>query len=235
VLSVLFAGSVATAELRGVADQASLFHDELEVVAKVDPRRKRDFTAGRLCARRAMQLLGVPSVPLLVTPQRMPLWPDGVVGCISHTDGFCGAVAAHSQQFLSLGLDCERTLAVTRDLWRAITTQQELIQLLSMPPERAAIHATIAFVAKEAFFKCQYPLTAQWLDFADVSVQLEEITQTIFHFVIEPSKSLRIFSLLQQSPSGWVHQLDRHVFGGMAMSIDAPRGTEGWSGSQCVR
>ena len=32
--------------------------------------------------------------------------------------------------------------------------------------------ATLIFAAKEAFYKCQYPLTAEWLNFNDVTVEV---------------------------------------------------------------
>lgn len=40
------------------------------------------------------------------------------------------------------------------------------------PSERAAA-VTLIFSAKEAFYKCQYPLVAEWLDFHDLVVESE--------------------------------------------------------------
>ncbi|GAB3946415.1 hypothetical protein GCM10027614_39920 [Micromonospora vulcania] len=53
--------------------------------------RRRDFTAGRVCARRAMADLGLPASAVPAAADRAPVWPAGVVGAITHTTGYCAA------------------------------------------------------------------------------------------------------------------------------------------------
>jgi 4'-phosphopantetheinyl transferase EntD len=43
---------------------------------------------------------------------------------------------------------------------------------VSEPEERRPELATKFFCAKEAFYKCQYPVTGQWLDFHEVAVTI---------------------------------------------------------------
>ena len=42
--------------------------------------RRRDFTAGRVCARRALRDLGLPTTAVPAAADRAPVWPAGVVG-----------------------------------------------------------------------------------------------------------------------------------------------------------
>jgi 4'-phosphopantetheinyl transferase EntD len=112
------------------------------------------------------------------------------VGSISHTKGYCGAVAANQSAFPSVGLDIEIVGRVTSDLFPLVLTTREATFLSAMnAPERARA-ATIIFSAKEAFYKCQYPVTKRWLDFHDASLELitADLVSGTFIVDIEPHK-----------------------------------------------
>ncbi|MEI8635195.1 hypothetical protein P4S72_30355 [Vibrio sp. PP-XX7] len=50
-------------------------------------KRKCEFLAGRLCAKRAMAECGINAETTLgIGEHREPLWPEGVIGSISHCD-----------------------------------------------------------------------------------------------------------------------------------------------------
>ena len=61
----------------------------------------------RTCARIALGRLGLPPAPLLSGPKREPLWPDGVVGSITHCDGYRAVAVARADQLASIGIDAE--------------------------------------------------------------------------------------------------------------------------------
>jgi len=168
----LFAEPVAAFEARGPIDPRVLAPEEAAHVARAVPKRVGEFAAGRACARRALAELGVPDFILRVGPDREPLWPEGIAGSITHTERFCAAAAARTTVVAALGLDAERRDAVHRGLWRQIATSQELAWLESCAAERADEMATLIFSAKEAFYKCQFTLTREWLNFNDVSVSV---------------------------------------------------------------
>src|SRR3979409_1002599 len=48
-------------------------------------KRQREFLAGRWCAEEALQCLGAGSTHVAMAKDRAPIWPDGVVGSITHT------------------------------------------------------------------------------------------------------------------------------------------------------
>jgi 4'-phosphopantetheinyl transferase EntD len=169
-VAALFPPGIAAAELRAPGDSSLLYPEEALSVANAVPKRRGEFAAGRLCARRALAEFGLSGFALKMAPDRVPLWPDSMVGSITHTQGFCAVVVAERRRFSALGLDVEAAGGVKRELWRHICGPAELHWLESLPPTSQASAATLIFSSKEAFYKCQYPLTRQRMNFADLCV-----------------------------------------------------------------
>jgi 4'-phosphopantetheinyl transferase EntD len=147
-----------------------LFPEEAELVASAVEKRRLEFARGRQCARAALRRLGVADQPLLSGSQREPLWPSGVVGSITHTAGICGAVVGWQHRYLGVGIDVEPAAPLERAVAERIATEVEMRSLGSLPPLLAA---RLIFSAKEAFYKCQFSVTRQFLGFFEVSVALE--------------------------------------------------------------
>jgi 4'-phosphopantetheinyl transferase EntD len=155
-------------------DASLLYPEEAVSVVKAVPKRVGEFAAGRLCARRALAEFGITGVPLTMAPDRAPVWPESMVGSITHTRGLCAAVVAERRRFASLGLDVEVAGDVKRDLWRHICVAAELAWLESLPVPAQASAATLIFSAKEAFYKCQYSVTQERLNFCDLHARPAE-------------------------------------------------------------
>jgi len=149
----LFPGCVATAEATGEKADGWLFPEEEAAVRSVVPKRQREFRIGRACARAALQALGFPPSPLPVGPERTPIWPEGVVGSITHTQGFCAAVVGRSDAFAGLGVDAERSGAVRQKLLSHICTERERLWMAGTPPPPGGDWPTIVFSAKESVYK----------------------------------------------------------------------------------
>ena len=145
---------------------------DVAVVSGAVEKRQREFAAGRAAARAALDKLGVPASFIGVGPDRNPLWPAGLVGSITHTNGLALAVVARREQIVALGIDLEVSGAVKADLWRGILTATEVDWVRGWPPDRQGDGATLIFCAKECFFKLQHPLTGTWVDFRDAEVSL---------------------------------------------------------------
>lgn len=134
--------------------------------------RRREFAAGRLCAHRALERLGIPSSPLLSGPDRAPLWPDNIRGSISHTHDFCGAAVARVGDIAGIGFDVEPAEDLPAEVWTRILTEGERVALgLSLRDSRG-IRARLAFSLKEAFYKCHRSVGGGWLDFHDVELRM---------------------------------------------------------------
>jgi 4'-phosphopantetheinyl transferase EntD len=173
-LCELFPPGALTAELRGAGDPGALYPEEARHVQKAVRTRTEEFAAGRLCARLLLREFGIHNFAIEVGAHRQPLWPEDLVGSITHTTGFCAAVAAPKKCLRSVGIDSELTRSVQPHLWRGICTPPEISWLSSLPETEQLAAATLIFSAKEAFYKCQFALTQQRLGFHDVSVELPE-------------------------------------------------------------
>jgi 4'-phosphopantetheinyl transferase EntD len=169
-VAALFGSSIVAREYRGIPHPGALEYEELVLVRNATEKRRRQFIAGRLSAKAAIRALGIEPRPVLWDAARAPLWPAGVVGSITHCEGFCGAVVAPRSTYAGIGIDAECRGHVDRQLWPQIMTAAELRQLERLSDQQAREMGTIIFSAKEAFYKCQYQVTAQWLDFQDVEI-----------------------------------------------------------------
>ncbi|MDB6085666.1 MAG: 4-phosphopantetheinyl transferase [Gammaproteobacteria bacterium] len=157
--------------MQGPGDPSLLYPPEAQCVAKAVPKRIQEFSAGRLCARLALRTFGIDGFALRAAQDRQPLWPASVVGSISHSAGFCVAAVAAKSRFAGIGIDCEVAGHVGADLWATICTAREASWVASLPDAERSQAAGLIFSAKEAFYKCQYPLTGEWLDFHDLEVE----------------------------------------------------------------
>jgi 4'-phosphopantetheinyl transferase EntD len=170
-LRSLFPLGAIAAELRGPGDPERLLPAEAVHVGRAVRKRVQEFTAGRLCARRALAEFGIVDFPIKAADDRQPIWPDGFVGSITHTSGFAAAVVAERQNIVALGLDSERVGDVDAEVWPSICVPLESAWLESLSASPRAAAVTLIFSAKEAFYKCQYKLTREFLNFDDVRVE----------------------------------------------------------------
>jgi len=140
---------------------------------KAAVRRRAEFLAGRVCAQQALlRLTGTPHMPAQ-GEDRMPIWPLGFIGSISHTKGLAAAVVARRIDYRSLGMDLERPLGddeCTNELIRSIQTPAERERLATLHALTRGEALTLAFSVKESVFKVLYPLVHKFFDFKDVEL-----------------------------------------------------------------
>jgi 4'-phosphopantetheinyl transferase EntD len=169
-LRALFPPGAAGAEL-ACLDAADPLLPEEQAGLAASARRLREFRAGRHCAREALAALGEPPRALPRGPDRQPAWPAGIVGSISHTRGWCGAVVARRASCGGIGLDAEEWGRVGAKLWPRIATAAERAWLAARGAEAERL-ATVLFSAKEAFFKAQFPASGCGVGFQDAACHL---------------------------------------------------------------
>jgi 4'-phosphopantetheinyl transferase EntD len=134
-------------------------------------KRRREFSAGRAAARIAMANLGVGALPVLREGDRAPLWPAGLVGSLSHTRDCAVAVLAREEQFRSLGVDVEADGPLDDRLLPLICSDRERAWLQRQDdPGRCA---KLIFSAKEAAYKCQYPLSRRLFGFDGMQLDID--------------------------------------------------------------
>lgn len=158
----------------------------------LSPKRLSDFSTGRYCAQKALEQLGIEDAIIPIGEDRAPVWPEGIVGSISHCDSLTGAIVAKSIDHISLGLDIEEIGRVTLDLWDLVFTENEKKYLAGLSDEDKLVQSTAIFSIKEAFYKFQYPLTKTFLDFLDVEVELQDFNNVnILSEIISESSEIR--------------------------------------------
>jgi 4'-phosphopantetheinyl transferase EntD len=157
--------------------EVGLFPEEREHIAQSVAKRRIEFAAVRRCARRALQELGYPPVPILPGEQREPQWPEGVVGSMTHCAGYCAAAVARSGEIPALGIDAEVHAPLPEGVLELISleSERERIAALGVDVPNAVHWDRVLFSAKESVYKAWFPLTRRWLGFeqADVDLRLD--------------------------------------------------------------
>lgn len=159
---------LAAAELyRDPPDLVPLPEEE-PLVARSVAKRRNEFVTVRHCARQALGELGVGPVPILKGDKGEPCWPDGVVGSLTHCEGYRGAVVGRRADVRSVGIDAEPHGVLPDGVLDAISLPAERSELTQLP---AGLHwDRILFCAKEATYKAWFPVTQRWLGFEDAHI-----------------------------------------------------------------
>jgi 4'-phosphopantetheinyl transferase EntD len=216
-LAALFPLGAVAAQLHGIAQSGQLSPDEIQAVSHCSEKRVSEFTAGRLCARRALGGLGIEGFSLLPAKDRQPVWPTGVAGSITHTEGYSAAVVIRQGSVRSVGLDAERIAAVHEELWPRICAPAELRNLRAFHGAQRGERAAVTFAAKEAFYKSQFALTGEWIGFEDVVVELEGESGAGGAFVVVPQRPLLLQRHEPQRLAGRFRRHGEFVSAGIAL------------------
>lgn len=127
-------------------------------------RRVESFRLGRAAARTALESLGAGRPPIPVGENREPIWPDGIVGSISHAGGYAVAVVAHTTDIAVLGVDLEEKQTFS-GLKERVAFGEELKWLEGLDPAEVDSATFEIFSAKEAVFKAFYPRVRRYFGF----------------------------------------------------------------------
>ncbi len=169
MLSKILPTTVVAVEQTGVFTGTLLDEEAALLGPNVVPLRRAEFAAGRTCAREALRVLGFAGQPVLRGENRQPLWPNGVVGSITHCDGYCAAAVARADDMLTIGIDAEKNQSLPEHVLEAIAFGEEL-EWLRRSPQNGICWDKLLFSMKEAVYKAWYPRERRWLDFDQVGI-----------------------------------------------------------------
>ncbi|HKE37461.1 MAG TPA: 4'-phosphopantetheinyl transferase superfamily protein [Candidatus Baltobacteraceae bacterium] len=221
VLAELFPErAVAAYELRGSANPVMLLPEEAAACETFRAKRLEEFTAGRLCARGALGEFGFSDYAVSRDAGGTPRWPEGIVGSITHTIGFCGAIAGSREHFAGLGIDAEIVSRVTPDVWSQALTHDDIAPIASLTWSERERAAAIIFSAKEAFYKCQACVTGAWLDYSDVSVEVVSEDAGFGTFIVRSATAAGRRVIGDFAARGRYRVADALVFTGIDLSPD---------------
>lgn len=199
--------------VRRMSADASVAHElhplETDVLGpQVAERRRAFFALGRAAARDALGEIGLTAIGVGRGRGGEPLWPDGIVGAITHARDLAIAVVGRRTDYAGLGIDLE-------ELARGPSARAA--RLVCRPSEAEWVsdgagteRLTMLFSAKEAVFKTLYPIEGVWFGFADA-----ELTWRPEHGAFE-ARVLK--SVGAGYPAGFKMEVRCSLIGGLVLS-----------------
>lgn len=156
------------------------------LLTRAGPKRKAEYFAGRLAARRALQFLGCKTFALPIGEHRLPQWPAGYRGSISHTRALAVSAVCQHDRYRAVGIDTETMFTADQctKLTRAIVSEAEWNSVIREGGTLTQPQlVTLIFSAKEALYKALYPHTLLFQDFS--AAKLTWICEKSAQFQIE--------------------------------------------------
>ena len=171
-----------------------LFPEEEAALGEAVDRRRREFTTARACARGALAGLGLPVLPIPAGDRGEPRWPPGVVGSITHCDGYRACAVARANELLTIGIDAEPNEPLPRGVLAEIARAEELPRLRELAqatPAATGIHwDRLLFSAKESVYKAWFPLARRWLGFEDALLTIDPLQGSFAAQLLIPGPQL---------------------------------------------
>ena len=142
-------------------------------VARSVRKRKAEYLAGRRAAIAALAVAGAEVSDLAIAPSRAPVWPPGFTGSITHAAGIAAAVAVREEAVRGVGIDIEQVAAdgALDAIVRSVIDASERAVLRGLAHTLGeAMALTIAFSAKESFYKATAAMVGRVFDFSALKI-----------------------------------------------------------------
>lgn len=130
-------------------------------------KRQCEFLTYWLCARKALLTAGFSEMnDIAIGDFREPLWPEGIVGAITHSNDKAAAViidSAANPAVNGVGIDIEPVMKeeTARDLCKQILLPHEMAHHCSF--SALSVYTTLVFSAKESLYKAIFPRCDKFL------------------------------------------------------------------------
>jgi 4'-phosphopantetheinyl transferase EntD len=136
-------------------------------------KRKAEFFAGRYCGKKSLGLLDGTIADIYIGKNRNPIWPNHIVGSISHSNSHAVAATALKSTIRGIGVDIQDEIGAD--------TQLKIESLIVFEDEYKNVFQsnknlteqetfTIAFSVKESFFKAAFAEVGRFFDFSCISI-----------------------------------------------------------------
>ena len=173
ITSIVPAPAVAVETFGDPPQRITLFPQEEAVLGRSVAKRRDEFTAARWCARAALERLGHPPVPIVPGERGAPGWPAGIVGSITHCDGYRACALARDTDVATIGIDAEPHAPLPDGILAAIGLPAELARIRALTAATPGIAwDRLLFSAKESVYKAWFPLARRFLDFEEADIVL---------------------------------------------------------------
>lgn len=170
---ILPSGVVVASAFDDIADARPYPKEEASIDGAVEKRRL-EFVTARACAREALARLDLPSQAILSGSRGEPLWPEGVVGSITHCEGYRACALARATDLVTIGVDAEVNEPLPKGVLGDIALPQEQHWIGSLARDTRGVNwDRLLFSIKESVYKAWFPLARRWLDFEDAVVAID--------------------------------------------------------------
>jgi 4'-phosphopantetheinyl transferase EntD len=174
MLEELLPPNAVAVEARDDIAGVELFPEEELLVSRAVEKRRREFATARACAREALARLGIDPVAIAAGPRGAPQWPAGVVGSITHCEGYRACAAGREAEFVTIGVDAEPNAPLPQGVFGDIALPEERWAVAELARQDASVHwDRLLFILKEAVYKAWFPLAGSWLGFEDALATID--------------------------------------------------------------
>lgn len=150
-------------------NKESLYAEERELVVRAVASRRAEFFSGRFYAQRLLRELDCPAMPILRGSKGEPLWPEGVLGSISHDLGQVVVAVLSEKLICGFGVDLLIDPArVDSSLADLIVLPIELDALASIAEQIPVL--ALAFSLKESVVKAVSPSIEGYMDLHEIEL-----------------------------------------------------------------
>ena len=147
---------------------------------KAVQKRKAEYLAGRYCAAKSLQGLGMFNVDIGTGQHRNPLWPSNILGSITHCGNHAAAITTNQPNVFGIGIDIEDEVSfeTMHRIKGQILCAEEIGIICGDGGD--CIPFTLAFSVKESFFKAAYPTVQKYFDFDAITIlDISHLTRQI--------------------------------------------------------
>lgn len=171
-----------------IEDYSYLLPDSL---TSASLNRRNEFITGRYCAIKAAASININIKEIGFSSKRAPMWPNDVVGSISHKNNQFVAIAALSKIYKSVGVDIEKIIDQKKEnaIDRLVLTENDKLFLQNITNE-IQILKTIIFSAKESLYKLIYPLVEVYFDFKEADFISMNFDSMIYEINLKSEKEV---------------------------------------------
>ena len=128
---------------------------------------RNQAAAARRVARKLFAQGGFPDWSMPRIRGDAPAWPAGWIGSLSHSAKFAAAAITSHEDIAGIGIDIEPAEPLPAELKDAVIVNGDV-----GTSEFGDLTGRVLFCAKEASYKAVYPLDRQFLEFSDMTVNL---------------------------------------------------------------
>ncbi|HEB26665.1 MAG TPA: 4'-phosphopantetheinyl transferase superfamily protein [Porticoccus sp.] len=159
--------------------------------------RRCDYLIGRYCAQQAIaKLCGFPQ-QVQQQNNGAPVWPGGLIGSITHSDGLALAIVGKHAHWDWLGIDVEALVSKDESLsMMPVIMNEEEHKIITAAINAQDYAFTLVFSAKKSIYKALYPKVRSFFDFHDVSLLACDGNKQLLQFSLSHSLAQKVSARL---------------------------------------